>query len=75
MLGERALRGARARICFVLGAQAQDLGVVEEGVDLQELQHVSVGRVQPELVKRVGRGAGLIQPNRAGFGLAEFAPV
>src|SRR6478609_9041048 len=67
--------GARARVGFVLRSQAQDLGVLEEAVDAQELEHVRVGRVQPELVERIGRGARLIQPDGPGLRLAEFAAV
>ena len=75
LVGETPLGRSFLRAFDVREGQGFDLVAAEEGEPLQEIDHVLVGRVQPELVESVGTGPVRREPDRPGLGLSELAPV
>ena len=66
---------ARAGIFRVLLFQRFDFLLRQKREVFQVADHVAVVRVDPELVKSIDAGAFRVEPDGAGFGLAEFRAV
>ena len=73
--GERLLKGALVRSLRVLGLQGLNFFAAFERKNPNVVAGVGVGRIEPKLVKLVGRRALGVEPDVAAFGLAELGSV
>ena len=74
-LGQRLVRVAGAGIFRVLLFQRGNFVLRQEREVFQVADHVAVVGVDPELVEVIDAGAFRIEPDGAGFGLAELGAV
>ena len=69
------LHGAHAGIFGVGRLNRFNLLSGHQGEDAQVTRGIFIGRIDPVLVKLVGRGAVFVEPHVAAFTLSKFGPI